>query len=592
MKHTLNIPILGFAAYSGTGKTTLLEALLPKLTEAGLRIGMLKHAHHNFDVDKPGKDSYRLRKAGASQMLIASRNRFALMTETPEAEAEFEYLLTRFDEDKLDVVLVEGCKNIAFPKIELHREEVGKPWLYPHDENIIAIASDTAELDSELPQMNINDLDAIAQFVLQYVQDAKAPKSKEKDAACCDTLSPAFLSVVQGQEKILSLVNTVSEIEACKIENAYGRVLAEHIISPVNVPQYTNSAMDGYAIRSDDVDRDSYQVVAEVMAGHAYDQPLQVGQAVKIMTGAPTPLNGDTVVMREQASQEGDKVTFNGAHIKAGQNVRQAGEDLAIGSDVFTAGTRLASPEMGMIASLGFGEANVFRKLKVAVFSTGDEVQALGTEQKANSIYDSNRFTIMGMLEKLGCEILDFGILEDNEQLMIEALENASAQADVVMTSGGVSVGDADYIKLALDKLGQIDFWRINMRPGRPLAFGQINNKPFFGLPGNPVAVMVSFINFVEPALRKMQGEQGWKPLKVNAIATENLRSRQGRTEFSRGIYELDNTGRLTVRTTGKQGSGILRSMSEANCLIEISPAIDTVKAGESVTIIPLQGRI
>ncbi|EOX4958345.1 bifunctional molybdopterin-guanine dinucleotide biosynthesis adaptor protein MobB/molybdopterin molybdotransferase MoeA [Vibrio alginolyticus] len=592
MKHTLNIPILGFAAYSGTGKTTLLEALLPKLTEAGLRIGMLKHAHHNFDVDKPGKDSYRLRKAGASQMLIASRNRFALMTETPEAEAEFEYLLTRFDEDMLDVVLVEGCKNIAFPKIELHREEVGKPWLYPNDENIIAIASDGGELDSELPQMNINDLEAIAQFVIQYVQEAKAPKNKEKEAACCDTLSPAFLSVVQGQEKILSLVNAVSEIEACRIENAYGRVLAEHIVSPVNVPQYTNSAMDGYAIRSDDVDRDSYQVVVEVMAGHAYDQPLDVGQAVKIMTGAPTPRNGDTVVMREQASQEGDKVTFNGANIKAGQNVRQAGEDLAIGSDVFTAGTRLASPEMGMIASLGFGEANVFRKVKVAVFSTGDEVQAPGTEQKANSIYDSNRFTIMGMLEKLGCEILDFGILEDNEKLMIEALENASAQADVVMTSGGVSVGDADYIKLALDKLGQIDFWRINMRPGRPLAFGQINNKPFFGLPGNPVAVMVSFINFVEPALRKMQGEQGWKPLKVNAIATENLRSRQGRTEFSRGVYELDATGRLTVRTTGKQGSGILRSMSEANCLIEISPAIDTVKAGESVTIIPLQGRI
>ncbi|WP_394156135.1 bifunctional molybdopterin-guanine dinucleotide biosynthesis adaptor protein MobB/molybdopterin molybdotransferase MoeA [Vibrio campbellii] len=592
MKHTLNIPILGFAAYSGTGKTTLLEALLPKLTEAGLRIGMLKHAHHNFDVDQPGKDSHRLRKAGASQMLISSRNRFALMTETPESESEFDYLLTRFDEDKLDVVLVEGCKNIAFPKIELHREEVGKPWLHPNDENIIAIASDSGELDSDLPQMNINDLEAIAQFVIEYVQEAKAPKSKEKEAACCDTLSPAFLSVVQGQEKILSLVNTVAETEACKIENAYGRVLADHVVSPVNVPQYTNSAMDGYAIRGDDVERDSYQVVAEVMAGHAYDQPLEVGQAVKIMTGAPTPINGDTVVMREQASQDGDTVTFNGASIKTGQNVRQAGEDLAIGSDVFTAGTRLASPEMGMIASLGFGEANVFRKLKVAVFSTGDEVQAPGTEQKANSIYDSNRFTIMGMLEKLGCEILDFGILEDNEQLMIEALENASAQADVVMTSGGVSVGDADYIKLALDKLGQIDFWRINMRPGRPLAFGQINDKPFFGLPGNPVAVMVSFINFVEPALRKMQGEQGWKPLKVSAIATENLRSRQGRTEFSRGIYELDETGRLTVRTTGKQGSGILRSMSEANCLIEISPAVDTVKAGESVTIIPLQGRI
>lgn len=592
MTYSLPIPILGFAAYSGTGKTTLLEALLPMLTKAGLRIGMLKHAHHNFDVDKEGKDSYRLRKAGASQMLISSRNRYALMTETPDAESEFEYLLSRFDTSKLDVILVEGCKNIAFPKIELHREVVGKPWLHPNDTNIIAIAADTKVLETDLPQMDINDLDSIAQFVVSYVESAKQPESKNKDAACCDTLSPAFLSVQQGQEKILSLVNPLAETETCAIESAYGRVLADDISSPVNVPQYTNSAMDGYAIRGDDLERESYKVVAEVMAGHAYSSPLQAGEAVKIMTGAPTPINGDTVIMREQATQQGDNVSFGNANIKAGQNVRQAGEDLAIGSDVFCTGQRLASPEMGMMASLGFGECSVFRKLKVAVFSTGDEVQAPGTPQQANSIYDSNRFTIMGLLEKLGCDILDFGILEDNEEKMIQALQDASEQADVVLTSGGVSVGDADYIKLALDKLGQIDFWRINMRPGRPLAFGQVNNKPFFGLPGNPVAVMVSFINFVEPALRKMQGEQGWQPLKVNAVAEENLRSRQGRTEFSRGVYELDAGGQLTVRTTGKQGSGILRSMSEANCLIEISPAVDTVKAGESVTIIPLQGRI
>ena len=592
MIHSLSIPILGFAAYSGTGKTTLLEALLPKLTKAGLRIGMLKHAHHNFDVDKEGKDSYRLRKAGASQMLISSRNRYALMTETPDSESEFEYLLGRFDADKLDVILVEGCKNIAFPKIELHREEVGKPWLYPNDDNIVAIAADEDVSDTALPQMNINDLDAIARFVVDYVHQATKPSTSSPQQACCDTLSPAFLSVTQGQEKILSLVDSVSTIEACAIENSYGRVLADDICSPVNVPQYTNSAMDGYAVRSDDLDRDSYKVVAEVLAGHACELPLEKGQAVKIMTGAPTPMLGDTVVMREQAIQDGDNVTFGEATIKAGQNVRQAGEDLKLGSDVFNQGQRISSPEMGMMASLGFGACSVYRKLKVAVFSTGDEVQAPGSEQKANSIYDSNRFTIMGMLEKLGCEIIDFGILEDNENLMIEALEKASQEADVVITSGGVSVGDADYIKLALDKLGQIDFWRINMRPGRPLAFGQINQKPFFGLPGNPVAVMVSFINFVEPALRKMQGEQNWQPLKVNAIATENLRSRQGRTEFSRGVYELDTNGQLTVRTTGKQGSGILRSMSEANCLIEISPSVDTVKAGESVTIIPLQGRI
>ncbi|GIB57372.1 bifunctional molybdopterin-guanine dinucleotide biosynthesis adaptor protein MobB/molybdopterin molybdotransferase MoeA [Vibrio cholerae] len=594
-----NLPLLGFAAYSGTGKTTLLEALLPKLTAAGLRIGLLKHAHHDFDVDKPGKDSYRLRKAGASQMLIASRNRHALMTETPDAEAEFDYLLTRFDAEKLDVILVEGCKNIAFPKIELHRAEVGKPWLYPHDENIIAIAADEA-VETALPQMHINDLDAIADFVLDYVNKWRAQQiqphtvsdSKNSAAACCDTLSPAFLSVEQGREKILSLILPLAETESVAIQECYQRVLAREVFSPINVPAYRNSAMDGYALRSDDLERDSYRVVAEVLAGSHYAKTVELGEVVKIMTGAPMPLGADTVVMREQATQNGDAVSFAGAKIKAGQNVRQAGEDLAQGQAVFSTGQRLLSPEMGMLASLGFAHADVFRSLKVAIFSTGDEVQAPGGEIEPNSIFDSNRFTLTGLLKRLGCQVIDLGIIEDDEAKMMQVLEQAAKQADMVITSGGVSVGDADFIKSALEKLGHIDFWRINMRPGRPLAFGQIAGKPFFGLPGNPVAVMVSFINFVEPALRKMQGEQGWQPLKVNAIALEDLRSRQGRTEFSRGVYAFNAQGQLTVRTTGKQGSGILRSMSEANCLIEIAPAIDTVKVGESVTIIPLQGRV
>lgn len=594
-----NLPLLGFAAYSGTGKTTLLEALLPKLTAAGLRIGLLKHAHHDFDVDKPGKDSYRLRKAGASQMLIASRNRHALMTETPDAEAEFDYLLTRFDAEKLDVILVEGCKNIAFPKIELHRAEVGKPWLYPHDENIMAIAADEM-VATDLPQMHINDLDAIADFVLDYVNKWRAQQiqphtvsdSKNSAAACCDTLSPAFLSVEQGREKILSLILPLAETESVAIQECYQRVLAREVSSPINVPAYRNSAMDGYALRSDDLERDSYRVVAEVLAGSHYPKTVALGEAVKIMTGAPIPLGADTVVMREQATQNGELVSFAGAKIKAGQNVRQAGEDLAQGQAVFHSGQRLLSPEMGMLASLGFAHADVFRSLKVAIFSTGDEVQAPGGDIEPNSIFDSNRFTLTGLVKQLGCQVIDLGIIEDDEAKMMQVLEQAAKQADVVITSGGVSVGDADFIKSALEKLGHIDFWRINMRPGRPLAFGQIAGKPFFGLPGNPVAVMVSFINFVEPALRKMQGEQGWQPLKVNAIALEDLRSRQGRTEFSRGVYAFNAQGQLTVRTTGKQGSGILRSMSEANCLIEIAPAIDTVKVGESVTIIPLQGRI
>lgn len=589
-----SLPLLGFAAYSGTGKTTLLEALVPKLTAAGLRLGILKHAHHNFDVDKPGKDSYRLRKAGASQMLIASRNRFALMTETPDAEAEFDYLLQRFDAQQLDVILVEGCKNIAFPKIELHRAEVGKPWLYPNDDNIIAIAADET-VESSLPQMNINDLDAIAKFVLDYVGKAGKPlesKTGKAETGSCDTLSPAFLSVEQGRQNILDAVQVLTESESVAVNVGYQRVLSAAVTSPINVPAYRNSAMDGYAIRSEDIGLAQFELVAEVMAGHGYNKVLQAGQTVKIMTGAPVPEGADTVVMREQAQTNGNRVSFGDAYIKPGQNVRQPGEDLALGQHVFEFGQRVLSAEMGMIASLGFATLPVYRKLKVALFSTGDEVQAPGSEQNDHCIFDSNRYTLMGLLTNLGCEIIDLGIIEDDEARMMETLQHAAENADVVMTSGGVSVGDADFIKSALEKLGQIDFWRINMRPGRPLAFGHIQNKPFFGLPGNPVAVMVSFINFVEPALRKMQGETDWTPLKINAIAMEELRSRQGRTEFSRGVYTLNELGQLTVKTTGKQGSGILRSMSEANCLIEINPAIDTVKVGESVTIIPLQGRI
>ena len=304
------------------------------------------------------------------------------------------------------------------------------------------------------------------------------------------------------------------------------------------------------------------------------------------------PEGVDVVVMREQAVQEGDTVSFPDAKISVGQNVRMAGEDLEIGQPVFTRGTRIEAPEMGMMASLGFGTCPVLRKVKVGVFSTGDEVQAPGSKQKPNSIYDSNRFSIIGMLQKLGCEIVDYGIIEDDEQKMMDVLHAASLETDMVLTSGGVSVGDADYIKLALDKLGEINFWRINMRPGRPLAYGKIEDKPFFGLPGNPVAVIVSFINFVEPTIRKLQGQTNWTPVKANAIATEQLRSRQGRTEFSRGVFTMNESGVLEVKTTGTQGSGILRSMSEANCLIEISPSVDTVKVGETVTIIPLQGRV
>lgn len=610
------IPVLGFAAYSGTGKTTLLEKLLPKLTQAGLNIGLFKHAHHAFDVDKPGKDSYRLRKAGASQMMIASRNRHVLMTETPEAEAPFIDLLSHFDHSKLDFILVEGCKNLNFPKIELHRQALEKPWLYPFDPNIIAICCDDTNLpiETDLDTIALDDVDQIALFVKNWVskqQQTKqglpsnmnmqplSSKASKTMPASCDMLSPAFLSVEEGREKILAALTIKNNPHLINLEDAYQHILAEDIYSPVNVPAYTNSAMDGFAVRSQDfknIEEPSltFECIETVLAGQLSKQKLGYMQTMKIMTGAPMPDGADTVIMREQAIQTSDTVTFSPQILpfKAGQHVRQAGEDLQFNGLVFPKGTRLLSPEMGMLASLGLNQLKAYSKLKVAIFSTGNEVQAPGAPLKSASIYDANRFSLMGQLTRLGCEIIDLGIIEDTPQAIESALSQASKEADLILSSGGVSVGDADFIKDALNKLGEINFWRINMRPGRPLAFGHLQQVPFFGLPGNPVATLIAFLCFVEPAIRQLQGEKNWQPAYVNAIASENLRSRVGRTEFSRGFYQINTQGQIEVSSTGSQGSGILRSMHEANCIIEIAPHVEQVKAGESVRIIPLQGRL
>lgn len=588
-----SVPLLGFAAFSGTGKTTLIEAMLPKLVERGLRVAVIKHAHHDFDIDQQGKDSYRLRKAGATQMLISSRYRRALITETPTTEATLPYLICQLDQTQLDLILVEGFKKLNFPKIELHRQVINKPWLYQNDNNIVAIASDI-KTDTHLPQISIDDIDQLTDFVVQYSCQSLS-QSHQTQTAHCDNIQPqGMLSVNEGRTRILDQIKPLDNPQTVELKQALGHIVHADIHSPVNVPQHTNSAMDGYAIRSADIDLNRYTVVGQVLAGHHYPHPLQVGEAVRIMTGAPVPQNADTVIMREQAQQDGDTVTFDLTMgiIKAGQNVRFAGEDLAIDQIAIAKGQTITAPELGMVASLGLNEITINAPIRVAIFSTGDEVQAPGEVQKKNCIYDSNRYSLFALLTGLGCEVVDLGIIEDNETALEATLHQASQQADMILSSGGVSIGDADYIKTVLAKLGKIDFWRINMRPGRPLAFGHINDIPFFGLPGNPVAVMITFLQFVEPAIRKQQGYQHWQPQTYTAFAAEPLRSRIGRTEYLRGYFKWDANGRLTVQTIGSQGSGILRSMSEANCLIEIPPQQEYAQIGDKVTVIPLNIRL
>ncbi|MCH7374527.1 bifunctional molybdopterin-guanine dinucleotide biosynthesis adaptor protein MobB/molybdopterin molybdotransferase MoeA [Aeromonas sp. MR19] len=580
MTRAPTLPLLGFAAWSGTGKTTLLEQLIPILVSRGLRLGVLKHAHHDFDIDQPGKDSHRLRKAGANQMMVASRRRHARIMETDLAEADFHQLLASFDQTSLDLLLVEGFKHEHFPKIELHRAALGKPLLFPEDGDIIALASDQPQ-ETALPRLDINDLDAIADFVCAYLT-----QSRQQEQAP----GAGFLSVEGARSAILDALTPTTRSTDTPLARCHGTVLAADLVSPINVPPHANSAMDGIGLRGDDLVAGRWQLVGEVLAGQPRSEPVLAGEAVQIMTGAPLPPGVDTVVMREETQVEGDWVTLS-APIKAGQNVRLAGEDLAKGAVAIPAGTRLGAPQLGLAASLGQASLSVRTPLKVALFSTGDEVQAPGETLAPGHIFDSNRFTLMALIAAAGCEVMDLGIIPDDPAILRQQLEQAAANADLVLSSGGVSVGNADFIKQVLAELGQIAFWRIQMRPGRPLAFGKLGTTPFFGLPGNPVAAMVCFLQFVEPAIARLQGRV-WQPLRLSAQAEQKMQSRPGRTEFLRGVFHQDASGVLRVRTTGPQGSGILSSMAEANCLIEIVPAQPAIAVGERVWIHPLQGRV
>ena len=412
---------------------------------------------------------------------------------------------------------------------------------------------------------------------------------------CEDELNTGLLSVAQARSRILAAVEPVRTSETRPLREALGRVLAGAIVAPLDVPSHTNSAMDGYAVRAVDLPEEGvreFQVPGTSWAGRPWLTPVEPGQAVQIMTGAMVPEGADTVVMQEQVERDGDRVRIGTGHC-CGQNVRAAGEDIAAGQQVFTAGKRLTAADIGVLSSLGLAEVAVFRKLKVAFFSTGDELRPVGETLGPGEIYDSNRYTLYGMLSKLDVDIIDMGVVRDRRELVEQAFNTAASTADAIITSGGVSVGEADFVKETLEKLGNMAFWKIAMKPGRPVAFGHIGGAVFFGLPGNPVSVMVTYFQFVRPALLKMTGETD-PPIvfTLRARASSPLKKRPGRFEFQRGILEQTAPGEFIVHSAGAQGSGILRSMSEANCFILLDPDRTGVEAGEEVEVQPFQNLI
>ncbi|MEJ2115284.1 MAG: molybdopterin molybdotransferase MoeA, partial [Gammaproteobacteria bacterium] len=329
-------------------------------------------------------------------------------------------------------------------------------------------------------------------------------------------------------------------------------------------------------------------------AGKPYKGDVNKGECVRIMTGAAMPTGTDTVVMQEHVQieniQEGEQIIIDHTH-QAGQNVRQAGEDIPAGSKVLSKGKILTPADLGLLASVGITKVNVVTKLRVAFFSTGDELRPVGSQLEVGQIYDSNRYTLHGMLSRLGVEIFDLGVIEDKRDAVEQAFIHAADKADVIITSGGVSVGDADFVKETLEKIGEVNFWKVAMKPGRPLAFGKIKNAWFFGLPGNPVSVMVTFYLFVQPALKKLSGSTYQAPLLISATCQTKLRKRSGRIEYQRGILTQneDDPTKYEVIKTGAQGSGILRSMSDANCFIVLPMELEGVDVGDDVQVLPFE---
>ena len=403
------------------------------------------------------------------------------------------------------------------------------------------------------------------------------------------------LRVEIAREIIRRAVAPITESQQVDLRGALGRVLAQDILSPIDVPAGDNAAMDGYALRASDLRPNAETTLTEVGAAHAgrpYVGRVDAGQCVRIMTGALLPAGADTVVVKEIIRTDQGRVTIPPGQ-QAGQNCRRAGEDLAKGLPALTAGTRLGAAELGLIASLGIAGVVAVRQLRVAFFSTGDELRDIGQAAAAGTLFDSNRYTLYGMLAQLGCEAMDLSVVADDPALIEARFRASAACADLVITSGGVSAGEADFTAPMMARLGEVLLWKLALRPGRPLAFGRIasdaNTALLFGLPGNPVAAMVAFCLFVRPAILALTGQRDRAPPLFPARTVAPIRKKPGRTDYQRGIVSVAN-GLATVRSAGNQGSGVLRSMSEANCLIVLEHERGDVAAGETVTVLLLAG--
>ncbi|MEK2063693.1 molybdopterin molybdotransferase MoeA [Vibrio parahaemolyticus] len=401
---------------------------------------------------------------------------------------------------------------------------------------------------------------------------------------CCD--APGLMPIEEAMDKMLSRIKPIQTTLYLPLADALGFVLAEDVLSPIHVPPFDNSAMDGYAIRIQDLEASTVlPMVGKSFAGQPFEGEWPTGTCVRIMTGAKIPEGCDAVIMQENTTVTEAGIQFNQTDVKPQNNIRPTGDDIKQGDIVLAKGARLTPRDIPMIASLGVSHVTVVRKPKVAFFSTGDELKPLGEPLEAGQIYDSNRYGIKPLIENFGCEAIDLGIIPDCPETLKATFEKAQTLADVVVTSGGVSVGEADYTKDILEQLGEIGFWKLAIKPGKPFAFGKLSTAWFCGLPGNPVSAVLTMYVLVQPMLAKLAGHTEWKaPESIPATTKTAFKKAPGRTDYQRGIYTLED-GKFVVETTGNQSSGAFRSMSLANCFVVLERERGRVEVGETVQI-------
>lgn len=579
--------VFGIVGWKNNGKTTLVERLIANLVSRGYKVSSVKHAHHNVDLEVPGTDSHRHRAAGTFETMLATSHRWALMHEYRGAEeTRLDELLSHFS--ACDIVIVEGYKQGQHPKIEVVRQPNERGLLVDLVPNITAIATDLDDLQADTRQLDINDIDAVADFVLQQTGFLNKTDAQHRVNDCYSD-SQHLAPAQQVWDAMQSAATQTTGIEALSLDECHNRRLAEDVCSQFDSPRFDNVAVDGWAIRYDDLDAAHFRLpimTGEANAGGSGAVNLQPGHCLRVFTGARMPTGADTIVMQEDAQVETDNVIFPVA-TKNGSNWRPQGEDVQQGQVILSKGGLVRPQDIGLAAATGHTHLNVHKPVKVALFSTGDEVHEIGTPLPEDGIYDVNRHLLKALYRDLHCEVTDLGILEDDYQAIHAALSQASQDHDLIVTSGGASTGNHDHIAKVLEQLGQVDAWRVAIKPGRPLAFGRIGKALFLGLPGNPVAANVCSLMFGAPLVRQLAGGAWQQPQAYSQTLGFDIKKKIGRREWIRVYRETQSDGRVLLKRSASHGSGILTSMTRADGLVEVDESSSLIPSGSQVDYIP-----